>query len=139
MEAFGRLGAALLLLTAIAQVAVLLARKLGFATVAAQEAVVTAGVFAVLLAIPWALRYERHVAVDIFASRSSRRVGCGLAVLLGVGFVVLAMPYAWSAFLADEGSYEAGGIGWRWVGKAALPLFAALLAAQALASLVRRR
>lgn len=136
---FGRLGAGLLVAMALAQVGVLAARKAGLATVAAQEIVVAVGTFAVLLAVPWALQRRRHVAVDILASRTSQRLGLWLALALGAGLFALAAPYAWSAFEAGERSFEAGGMGGRWVVKAALPLFALLLAAQALASLARRR
>lgn len=138
VAAAGLFAAWSLVAIALAQVAILLARKAGVATVAAQEAVMVLAVPAVLLAIPWALQRERHVAVDLFAGPRARTVGALLALLLGLALLWFAAPYAWSSFAAGEGSYEAGGIGWRWLAKAALPVFALLLAAQALVSFLRR-
>ena len=138
MAGAGRLGAVLLITVALLQVAVLVARKVGWATVGAQEAVAVAAVWAVLLSVPWALQERRHVAVDLLASRTSRAVGLWLALLVALALLWFATPYALAAFAAGEGSYESGGIGWRWLAKAALPVFAALLAVQSAASLARR-
>ena len=136
---FGHLAAAALLVAALGQTAILVARKAGFATVAAQEIVMALAVPAVLFAIPWALLEARHVAVDIFAGRTAARVGLVLALVLGLTLLWLSFPYAYASWSVGEGSADLLGTGWRWVAKAVLPLFAALLALQAALSLLRPR
>ena len=134
----GRLAAAALLAVALGQTAILVARKAGFATVAAQETVMALAVPAVLLAIPWALLEGRHVAVDLFAGRVAARIGLVLALVLGLALLWLAIPYAYASWAVGEGSADLMGRGYRWVAKAVLPLFAALLSLGAALLLLAR-
>lgn len=140
----GRLAAWALLPLALLQVAILLARRFGLVAVAPGEIVGWLGVAVALLAVPWALQRRAHVAADVLAERlrpgarrAVERVGLALALLFALALLWLSVPYAWSAYASGEGGGALSGLGLRWVPKAAVPVFAALLALQAAASLLR--
>ena len=134
----GEASVVLLCLFAPAQVALLVARKLGQPTVAAQEMLMAFAVPAVLFAVPFALIAGRHVRVDALDWPGTRRLGALFAFALGAALVWWGGPYAWASYLAGEGSYEASGFAWRWAAKASLPAFGVLLALAAAVSLLRR-
>ena len=141
---FGHLAAWALLPLALGQAGILVARRLGYTAVAAGEVVGWLAVAVALLAIPWALQSDAHVAADALAERLSPAIrravakgGLVLALLFALALLWLSAPYAWSALATGEGSLALSGIGHRWVPKALVPLFALLLAAAALARLAR--
>lgn len=130
---------------AIVQVAIIVGRRLGLTSPAAGEGMMWLAVAVALLAIPHVLQRGAHVAVDALSARWSPRArtwSMRLALLcLVLPFALLLLwlsaPYAWTAFATGEGSVEVAGLGQRWVPKAMVPLFAVLLALQAVASLLR--
>lgn len=145
VSAVGQAAAYALLPLALLQVAILVARRFGHTAVAAGEIATWIAVPVGLLTIPWVLQLNAHVAADALAERfppAVRRVVETLALLLALAFALalmwLSAPYAWGAFVTGEGSLAMSGLGFRWVPKAIVPLFALLLALQAVASLVRR-
>ena len=98
-----------------------------------------------LLGIPYALQQDRHVRVDLFYERFSpehRRlvnlVG-HLVFLLPWAIVLLwtGLRFAAEAWVTGEGSPNPNGIPYFFPVKALIPLTAALLLLQALASCVR--
>ncbi len=94
-----------------------------------------------LLGIPYALQQDRHVRVDLFYEKFSRRdkrtvnlVG-GLIFLLPWACVLLyySSRYALDAWTGGEGSPNPNGIPWFFPIKAVVPLAAALLILQGIA------
>ena len=145
VTAFGHLAAYALLPLALLQAAILVARRFGVTAVAPGEVVGWLAVAVALLAIPWVLAEGRHVAADALAERWSprarrgvARLGLVLALLFALALLWLSAPYAWSAFRTAEGSLALSGLGYRWVPKAIVPIFALLLALAVPVAFLRR-
>ena len=89
--------------------------------------------------------HDRHVRVDVFRERMSPRLRDwidlygGLLFQLPLIILVLwsALPFVVESFAAGEESSAAGGLRYRWLIKAALPLSFALLGVASIARLRR--
>jgi len=111
-----------------------------------QEGVLWMHAAVFMLAAAYTLRHEEHVRVDIFYRRmSSRRrawvdiAGNLLLLLPMMGFLILSSwDYVAVSWAIQEGSREAGGLPYPFVPllKSLIPLTAALVIVQGLASLI---
>lgn len=115
-------------------------------TILLQELVMYMHAFAFMLAIPWALKHDAHVRVDLVYSRLGPY---GRAWVDLVGHVVLLVPtaifilvysrvYVSNAWRIMEGSQEVGGIPGVYLLKTLIPAMAVLLLLQGLAEILRR-
>jgi TRAP-type mannitol/chloroaromatic compound transport system permease small subunit len=98
----------------------------------------------VLLGMSYALRHGEHVRVDILFANFSPRMKRAIDVLsavIGMAFsllvIWLALPYLNQSWSIGEGSANPGGIDYRYVVKAIIPLGFALLFAQSLSQAIR--
>lgn len=89
-----------------------------------------------MLAIPYALRHDGHVRVDLIYERMSTRTKAWLdlfgAIVLLTPFTVLiiwfGIDFAYESFKLGEGSGDPGGLPYRWIIKAVIPFaFTAIL------------
>ncbi len=99
----------------------------------------------ILLGICYALQRGDNVRVDVFyAGYSARRKYIvdlvSLALLLAVSllFIKISVPYVMQSYVIGEGSADPGGIAYRWVIKAFIPLGYVLVALQCAAAVARR-
>lgn len=99
----------------------------------------------ILLGICYALQRGDNVRVDVFyAGYSARRKYIvdlvSLALLLAVSllFIKISVPYVMQSYVIGEGSADPGGIAYRWVIKAFIPLGYVLVALQCAAAIARR-
>ncbi|NBQ89956.1 MAG: TRAP transporter small permease subunit [Betaproteobacteria bacterium] len=99
----------------------------------------------ILLGISYALQRGDNVRVDVFyAGYSPRRKYVvdlvSLALLLAVSllFIKLSIPYVMQSYSIGERSPDPGGIPYRWVIKAFIPLGYVLVSLQCAAALARR-
>lgn len=98
-----------------------------------------------LLAAGYTLKHDAHVRVDIVYQRMSERwrawvdlLGSGLVLLpFCMLIIVSSWPFVSNAWLFNEGSPDPGGLPYRYLIKAAIPLGFGLLAVQALADVAR--
>ena len=98
-----------------------------------------------MLGIPYALKHDVHVRVDVFAERLGKRGRAWVDVLghllflvpVCVTILVFSLPYVASSWRVLEGSSEVGGIPGVFLLKTLIPLSAALLLLQGLAEVVR--
>lgn len=100
-----------------------------------------------LLGAPYTLKHDDHVRLDVlYQSRlmgPRRRAWVNLvgSLALLVPFCLLVMvsswPFVYDAFIHNEGSPDPGGLPYRWLLKACIPLGSALLLLQGLALAVR--
>jgi len=97
----------------------------------------------ILFGIPYALLKGGHVRVDVIFEKlsASRQLQIEilsqlLCIAIAAAFVWLSMRYFQQSFAIGEKSPDPGGLPWRWALKALLPLGFALLALQALATLM---
>ncbi len=96
-----------------------------------------------LFGMSYALRHGEHVRVDVlFASFSARTkliidiVAAVLAMAFSVLVIWLSVPYVAQSWSIGEGSANPGGIDYRYVIKAAIPVSFALLFLQSLAQAI---
>lgn len=99
----------------------------------------------ILLGICYALQRGDNVRVDVFyAGYSAPRKYIvdlvSLALLLAVSllFIKISVPYVMQSYVISEGSADPGGIAYRWVIKAFIPLGYVLVALQCAAAIARR-
>ena len=99
----------------------------------------------ILLGICYALQRGDNVRVDVcYAGYSARRKYIvdlvSLALLLAVSllFIKISVPYVMQSYVISEGSADPGGIAYRWVIKAFIPLGYVLVALQCAAAIARR-
>lgn len=97
-----------------------------------------------LLCIAYAIKHEGHVRVDIFYCRFPPRVKQGLdvlACLAAIAFsaiiVKLSIGYVVQSYLIGETSPDPGGLPYRFILKAMIPLGFLLLLAQSMAATLR--
>lgn len=98
-----------------------------------------------LLGAGYTLKYDEHVRVDIIYQRLHPRVRAAIdvggAALFLIPFCILvaysAWPFIYDAFIYNEASSDPGGLPYRYLLKAAIPLGMGLLIIQALASIAR--
>jgi TRAP-type mannitol/chloroaromatic compound transport system permease small subunit len=115
-------------------------------TILLQEAVMYLHAFAFMLAIPFALKHDAHVRVDVVYGRLGPR---GRAVVDLCGHLVLLVPtaiiiilysrtYVGNAWRILEGSGEVGGIPAVFLLKTLIPTMAGLLLLQSVAEILRK-
>lgn len=98
-----------------------------------------------LLSAGYTLKHDEHVRVDIIYQRLHPRVRAlidvGGAAFFLIPFALLigysAWPFVYDAFMYGEGSSDPGGLPYRYLLKAAIPVAMALLIVQALATIAR--
>ena len=99
----------------------------------------------ILLGISHALQRGDNVRVDVFYATYSPHKKfivdlVSLVLLLAVSllFIKLSVPYVMQSYVISEGSADPGGIAYRWVIKAFIPLGYVLVALQCAAAIARR-
>ncbi|MGH1362942.1 MAG: TRAP transporter small permease subunit [Calditrichia bacterium] len=101
--------------------------------------------FLFLLAAGYTLKHDRHVRVDVFYSRMSKKHQ-GLINFLGtllftIPFSVVAIMTSWTfvanSFAVSETSPDPGGLPMRYLIKAAIPVGFALIILQSISLLIR--
>jgi len=144
--AVGRAVAWCLLFMVLARFAVVLMRYvLGVGSVWMQEAILYAHAALFMLAAAWTLSVDAHVRVDIFYGDAAPRTKAmvdllGAALLLlpfALVLLILSSPYVARSWATLEGSREASGMPAVFLLKTLIPLFAALLAFQGAAQVIR--
>lgn len=111
-----------------------------FGTVALQEAEWHIMAVTALFGMAYGLNKGEEVRVDIFYGGMSRRVQALVDLLSNILLCVVALiiaylciAYVQSSYSINEGSPDPGGLGYRYVLKATMPVAFVLLAIQALA------
>lgn len=130
-----------LLMVLITLVVVALRYLFSVGSIPLQESVMYLHALLFMLGIPYALRHDAHVRVDVISNRLSERqraivdlVGHLILLLpLCVTVFVTSLPYVAASWRVLEGSGEVGGIHAVFLLKTLIPLTAALLALQAVA------
>ena len=144
--AIGRAAAWLAFVIVVLQFALVVARYLfSLGSIWAGEAVIYAHAGLFLLAAAWTLQAGGHVRVDIFYADARLRTKAlidligGLAFLLPFTLVLLwlSTPYAARSWAVLERSQEASGLPLVFVLKTLIPVFAALMALQGVAQIIR--
>ncbi len=99
----------------------------------------------ILLGICYALQRGDNVRVDVFyAGYSAQRkyivdlVSLVLLLAVSLLFIKISVPYVMQSYVIAEGSADPGGIAYRWVIKAFIPLGYVLVAVQCAAAITRR-
>ena len=98
-----------------------------------------------LCALSYCVQADAHIRVDVLRERLAPRTrawielyGILLLLLPFIALVVIyAVPFTWEAWRIGEISPSPGGLPWRWLIKAALPLAFTLLGLAALSRLLR--
>jgi TRAP-type mannitol/chloroaromatic compound transport system permease small subunit len=97
-----------------------------------------------LFGMSYALRHGEHVRVDVvfqyFSPRTKRLVEvitavCG--ILLSLIVIWLSIPYVWQSWSIGEGTANPGGIEYRYIVKALIPIGFALFALQSLSETIK--
>lgn len=98
----------------------------------------------ILLGMSYALLKGEHVRVDIVYARFPPAWKAGidllsgvLTVLISVAVIWLSLKYVEQSFVIDEQSQDPGGLPYRWILKAFIPLGFAVLLLQGVASTLR--
>ncbi len=145
-DALGSLCALLTLAMVLVTVLVVVLRyAFGIGTIALQESVIYMHGAVFLLGIPYALRHDAHVRVDLlytgYAERRKAQLNLigHLIFLLPVAafLLVSSLPYAAASWRVLETSPEVGGIPAVFLLKSLIPLGATLLVLQGLSEIVR--
>lgn len=145
-DALGNLCGVLTLVMVLVTVLIVVLRyAFGIGTIALQESVIYMHGAVFLLGIPYALRHDAHVRVDLlYTSYSERRkawlnlMGHVVFLLPVAGFLLASSwPYAAASWRVLETSSEVGGIPAVFVLKSLIPLGATLLVLQGLSEIVR--
>ncbi len=110
-----------------------------------QEAVMYMHALLFMLGIPYALRHDAHVRVDVLSARLSERcraiieiIGHGVFLVpVAVTIIYLSLPYVAASWRVLEGSSEVGGIPAVFLLKTLIPLRASLLLLQGLVETAR--
>jgi TRAP-type mannitol/chloroaromatic compound transport system permease small subunit len=97
-----------------------------------------------LIGMSFALRHGDHVRVDIFFARYPERLKLIIEVIGSLAFLAVALLIIWlswryvgQSFRQDEGSANPGGIPYRYMLKAFIPLGFGIFALQSLADAMR--
>lgn len=142
----GRLLAWFMFLMVVATVLVVMLRYATTTnTILVQETVMYLHAFAFMLAIPYALKHDAHVRVDVVYGRLGPRGRaivnlCGHLLLLvptAIFIIVYSRTYVGNAWRILEGSGEVGGIPGVFLLKTLIPAMAALLLLQGIAEIAR--
>lgn len=116
-----------------------------FGRVALQEVGTYLHAFLLMLCMSYTLYSNRHVRVDVFYNKMSRRTRAavdlaGALLLLTpmcLTLLVSSWGYVMQSWASLEGSHEAGGLPLVFLLKTLIPLMAALLLVQAAAGVIR--
>lgn len=145
-EAIGRTVAWLVLgMMIITGVVVVLRYGFSIGSIALQESVMYLHGIVFMLGIPYALKHDAHVRVDVIYGRMSPR-GRDIVNLLGhllfllplAGFIVwVSWDYTGRAWSIREGSAEVGGIEAVFLLKTLIPVLGGLLVLQGMAEVAR--
>ena len=135
-----------LLMVLITVVVVVLRYGFSIGAIALQESVMYMHGLVFLLGIPYGLKRDTHVRVDLIYSRLNagwrRRINlvghCLFLLPVAVFITYISTPYALAAWRVLEGSSEVGGINGVFLLKSLLPLMGLLLTAQAIAEIIRQ-
>ena len=114
--------------------------------IAVQESVLYLHAVAFMLGIPYALKTDEHVRVDVLYSRLSARARARVNLLGHCLFLLpvaattfwLSLPYVSASWRIFEGSPEVGGIPGVFLLKTLIPVTSALLVAQGLVGIHRQ-
>lgn len=145
-DALGGLCAILTLIMVLVTVLIVVLRyAFGIGTIALQESVIYMHGAVFLLGIPYALRHDAHVRVDLLYTGYAQRrkawlnlIGHGIFLLPVAGFLLSSsLPYAAASWRVLETSSEVGGIPAVFLLKSLIPLGATLLVLQGLSEMVR--
>ena len=97
-----------------------------------------------LIGMSYALRHGDHVRVDIFFERFGRTlqefidlVAAIVTVIIAIIIIKLSLGFVYQAYAIGEGSPDPGGLPYRFLLRAFIPLGFALLAVQAFAQAIR--
>lgn len=97
-----------------------------------------------LLGMSYALRHGEHVRVDIFFTRYPERTKIIVELLTALTSLIVALiiiklswTYVAQSYFQDEGSANPGGIPYRYVLKALIPIGFALFALQSVADVMK--
>jgi TRAP-type mannitol/chloroaromatic compound transport system permease small subunit len=97
-----------------------------------------------LFGMSYALLHGEHVRVDVlFAGFRPRTkhlvdlVAAALGMILSLLVIWLSIPYVWQSWTIGEGSANPGGLDYRYVIKAMIPVGFALFCAQSLSAAIR--
>lgn len=126
-------------------VVVLMRYLLNQGAIVVQESVMYMHALAFMLGIPYALKEDAHVRVDLIYARLGRRGRAWVDLLghlvfllpVGVAIIVYSRTYVASAWRVMEGSPEVGGIPAVFLLKTLIPVMAALLLLQGIAEIAR--
>ena len=118
---------------------------LNLGAIAVQESVLYLHAIAFMLGIPYALKTDEHVRVDVVYSRLSTRSRAWVNLLGHCLFLLpvaaslfwLSLPYVGASWRILEGSPEVGGIPGVFLLKTLIPFTSALLFLQGLAGISR--
>ncbi|MEE4383674.1 MAG: TRAP transporter small permease subunit [Pseudomonadales bacterium] len=145
-EAVGRgVSWLVLVMTLVTCVVVLLRYGFSVGSIALQESVLYLHGMVFMLGIPYALKHDAHVRVDVLYGRMSARTrdwvdlaGHLLFLLPLAGFVLyVSWDYTARSWRILEGSQEVGGIPYVYLLKTLIPLLAVTLALQGVAEILR--
>ena len=146
IDAVGRLTLwiTLVMITLVA-INVILRYSLSFGSVWAQELEWHLLAVLILLGLSHALQRGDNVRVDVFYAGYSARMQrlvdlISIALLFAIAalFVKLSIPYVMQAYSINEISQDPGGLPYRWLIKAFIPLGYLLVALHCIASFARR-
>lgn len=133
-----------LAMIALVAVNVLLRYSFSFGSVWAQELEWHLLAALILLGMSYALQRGDNVRVDLFYANYSPRlkfvvdvVSVVLLLAISLYFIKLSLAYVGQSYSIMEGSPDPGGIPYRWMVKALIPLGYGLVALQALGHLLR--
>jgi TRAP-type mannitol/chloroaromatic compound transport system permease small subunit len=97
-----------------------------------------------LIGMSYALRHGEHVRVDVLFASFSRRtkhainaVSAVIAMLFSLIVIWLSLSYVHQSWIINEGSANPGGLDYRYVIKAFIPIGFALLLVQSLSQAIR--
>jgi TRAP-type mannitol/chloroaromatic compound transport system permease small subunit len=113
--------------------------------IALQETVLYLHALTFMLGIPFALKHNAHVRVDLFYSRMTPRLRAAVDLLghllflipVSVAIIVFSHTYVLNAWRILERSPEVGGLPAVFLLKSLIPLMAALLLLQGVAEIAR--
>jgi TRAP-type mannitol/chloroaromatic compound transport system permease small subunit len=133
-----------LAMIALVAINVILRYSLSVGSVWAQEMEWHLLALLILLGLCYALQRGENVRVDVFYARfspSRKRLVDSVSILLLLAvsllFVRLSVPYVMQSYSINEVSSDPGGLPFRWLIKAAIPLGFVLVALQCCAALAR--
>lgn len=145
-EALGRgVSWLVLVMTIVTCVVVILRYGFSVGSIALQESVLYLHGMVFMLGIPYALKHDAHVRVDVVYGRLSARTrdwvdlaGHVLFLLPLAGFVLyVSWDYTARSWRILEGSQEVGGLPFVYLLKTLIPLLAVTLALQGVAEILR--